>query len=779
MMEVKAGRAAGASAFAVLALASLFWVATLASAPTATALARLDEDGKIFLKYKLTPLSSLVLEIAKATGETFAFDPSLTGRFTITISHPVTKAEALAILDATLFMQGYAVLRGDDGVYKVVAVTDARTGSKWIGPGDVGKGETQLTTMIKLELASAQEVASQIAPLVGKHDRMVPYPPTNSLILAGSEKRIRRLMELVRALDAGGLATTWVRTLRYRGALEIAEMLGAWAAPRDPKGIVREGDLRVWPDERSNSLILMGSSSRIEGAREFIDELDRAPEVDTAIQVVRIYHREAEELEQILVTMSAGEGAGAGNRGKGKDKAAGANLIGRPFSSAADPATNSIVIDADRETLRALLEVISFLDRPQPRIQVDVIAYEVSNPTTMRLGVDWFLPTIVPNSAQDTAMTITSNPSGGGLRGEIGEDITFFGRASREPLLIPFVDETGQTVDVVLPRETIVITANSRAVTTRVLMRPRLMMVSGEEQRLFAGENVPIPVGSPGELSAIQTSNRIERKDVGIELRVTSRVGEGDRVVLDLDLEISRIALSQAGSTELVGPTFQKREIQTRVQLGDGELAVIGLSQDGARQSDESGTPFLKDIPILGHLVKSGGSSGVDTHIVFAVQARLLKTHDEDLAESIRQRLALERSMSRVSGLTRRPGVPYAVLVTSRASREEAESIAAELAAEGGETQIGAWTWMGEESFDVYLTGYAELSEAGDDAMRLRERGFGPEVVVLPGVMEVAQTPGLKLLGARPEVSSAYPPLDPGAEGSGNPDASSDALEAP
>jgi general secretion pathway protein D len=417
----------------------------------------------------------------------------------------------------------------------------------------------------------------------------------------------------------------------------------------------------------------------------------------------------------------------------------------------ADEATNSIIVDADPDAFQAVLGLIASLDRPKPRIQVDVTVYEITNPSRLRLGVDWFLPVLEPNSdGTGSVMTIASNPSGGGLRGEIGEDLTFFGRVSRDPLLIPFTDAMGNVVDVLLPRETAVVTAESREVTTRALMQPSLLMTSGDEQRLFAGQNVPIPVAQPSEtLSGTQTATRVERQDVGVELRATARTGQEGKVHLDLLIEISRVSLSPVGSIAQVGPTLDERRVETSLSLADGELAVIGMSQDSQQVKSNRGTPFLQDIPVLGYLMRSGGKTQVDNHLVFAVQARVLKTREEDLAESLLQRLALERRLSRVRGIRRTSQAPYAVLVTTRSDGDAARTLADSFERDGLRAQVGVWEdSSGRPRYDVYLTGYGQMADAGFDAFHLQDRGFRPQVVVLPGELAVAKTPGLRLLGS-------------------------------
>ena len=330
-----------------LALTSLGWL--WLQAPPVEA-AELVEGGRIAIHYKNASLSQIIEEIARATGEVFTFDRALPGRFTITIGQPVTRDEALAVLDATLMMQGYAILRGDDGVNKVLPVTDAATGSRWRGPAAIGEGDKLVTTMVHLENAAAETVSGQMQHLVSEKDRLIAYTATNSLILVGSEKRVRNMLELAQALDAGGLPELWLRTLRHRGVVEASELLREVIEPLGAATSLDE-QLRILPDERTNTLILMGTKRQLAKARVFIEELDKPPTVDTRIQVVHIYHRLAKDLEDNLIQLAVGRAINAQN------PAVGENLLGRVFMVVADVPTNSLVIDADRDTFKTIMRV--------------------------------------------------------------------------------------------------------------------------------------------------------------------------------------------------------------------------------------------------------------------------------------------------------------------------------------------------------------------------------------------------------------------------------------
>ena len=707
--------------------------------------ARSAEAATIRFRYNKASLAMVLEDVARATRERFIFDRALPGRFTAIVPRKVTRSEALSLLEAMLLMQGYALMRGPEDEWQVLPIRVASSGAPWTGPALDAERANLITTMIDLETADAQEISKRISHLVSKEDVVVAYPESNSLLLAGSQRRIRRIIELARALDTGGLPDFWVRTLRHRDVLEIEEL---WSVSRQPDQAAGEGvatdSLKVLTDERTNSLIVYGPDGEIGRLREFVEALDVPETVDGGIRVVRVYHRDAEVLAEQLVKMAIARVLVSAERaGHGTD------ALGAPYAIAADPATNSLVVDADPETLASLLDLIDELDQPLPRVQVDVIAYEVSNPIEKRLGIDFFVPVIGGDDPGKTSFTIESNPAGGRSLTGVGPDLSFFGRVSRQPLVLPFLDESGILDDIVLPAEGAVITAKEREVSTRVLLRPRLMMSSGEEQEIFVGENIPIPVAQGNQLAATQTSTRVERQDVGINLRITPHLGVEGEVSLDLLLELSAVGESVAGSVEIVGPTLLSRVIETKVVLADGELAVIGLTQEGSETGATTGTPFLQELPVLGPFMRSRGTNAVDTHIVFAVQAHILRSHGDELADYMRQRLALERSQSRVLGLERRAGQPYAILVATRSGKADAQAIADSFEREGLEAQVGRWERDGKERFDVYLSGYPDLSLAGSDALQLRERGWAPRVVVLPGEVERTTPQPLRSLGSR------------------------------
>ena len=142
------------------------------------------------------------------------------------------------------------------------------------------------------------------------------------------------------------------------------------------------------------------------------------------------------------------------------------------------------------------------------------------------------------------------------------------------------------------------------------------------------------------------------------------------------------------------------------------------------------GVPWLKSIPVIGWLFRDTVKiSQYTTHVV-AAKVRILRNPSEVLAESIRRRLGFERALERVGDLETE--APYAVLVTTQSNEEDALEIAQGLTSESQTAVVSSWQGLDRRRFDVYLTGYEHIEDAGEAAIRVRVDGWTPDVVALP-----------------------------------------------
>jgi type II secretory pathway component GspD/PulD (secretin) len=289
---------------------------------------------------------------------------------------------------------------------------------------------------------------------------------------------------------------------------------------------------------------------------------------------------------------------------------------------------------------------------PSVRVEVTVAVLDLDN--RLDLGADYFIPTLTnPKSPDDLIATVLSNPSGGGVQTTPTAETPFVLSFTRAPLLVTFLDpSTGQTITLPLPREKASFTLNARTVNSDVLLRPTLLITSGEEHEIFAGDNVPIPVSSSGaggvggtESTAtrdpsLTVRQNIERQDVGTSLRLTPTVGEQGGVTLGLHLEVSSLGESAAGPVEEVGPTISQIIVESTIRLRGGEVAVIASAARPRVEKSETGVPWLKDVPGLGWAFRFTTEQGRKRHLLIAARAQILRPQESrDLADRLAREL--------------------------------------------------------------------------------------------------------------------------------------------
>jgi len=711
------------------------------------------EVGSIPVHYDAWELAPIVNAIGHATGHTFIHGDDLRGRVSVTVPSRVTPGEALELLNAILFIQGFAAIPIDKDTSKIVKMTEVSSSAPRVDGSLELTRDRPVTTLLSLQDVSAESVVTALGSLVSKDSVALAYPPTNSIILAGSEGQIARLMTLSRLIDRSAKEEILVRSLRYRDAETIANVLEeislGWS--------VRPDSIRIWSDSRSNQIIAHAEAAHLLLLSDLIEEMDQPVEASGGVQVVRIMNREAQEvadqLDQLKESGSRRTQPRSAPQGGEDDLGSdvGSTLVDRTYSVTVDEPTQSLILIADPDTMWTLKQTIAALDQIPARVVVDVVVMEVRKPTEFALGFNFFLPLLTPSDISDPVLFVASgadvsgfleNPLNGlntGVPSTAPEDSTFFGRYAREPIQIPLVQDGLPEISLSIPRDQVAVEAEDTNVETSILLRPHLTLLSGEENEIFAGENLPIPVsttsGAAGNTSGINpatsTAQNIERTDVGVDLKVKPTVGQAGAVNLEIDLRLSQIAAPAAGSVEEVGPTLIQREIQTTLSLKEGRIAVIGGQLDERTRESRYGIPFLRDIPGLGYLFGGMSESTYDLSLVMIVSAHVLSDMDEQIAETIRRRLAMQRSMRRDQKIRDAESEGFAVLLDTVSSESKANFIADSFRADGFEVRVSGWDAYGQEVWDIYLVSLQSIEEAGALARSLSEAGWFPELTFL------------------------------------------------
>ncbi|MEX2205786.1 MAG: secretin N-terminal domain-containing protein [Myxococcota bacterium] len=702
-------------------------LATFALVLCAAGLARAQG---LTLNFRDAEIGAIVTAVARATGQRFIHEAELRGRVTIILEDEVSPEEALEVLNAALLTSGYATIRGPDGSWKVLPIEAAQGAAPWMQHGDAADSVRIVTTLLRLESANAAELARVLGGRM-RSSIVLPYPPTNGLIISAAEDRLREMLTVVRALDQASASELRVFPLRYAEAGALAAQIDFALQPGDGPDI----PWRVTVDERTNSLVVQGAPTRVREVRDLIELLDVPSRAASGYQVVRVVNAEAEAIATHLRALEFDENRPA---------AASAVSARSGIDVVTDEATNSLVIRAGPAAFAEIARVIGELDRIPARVAIELYVWDVETLKGLTLGFDALIPLVVPRDPDDTVAFTTIGNAASLLAP--ADPPPFIARFTRSPLLIPIIGPDGNPTTLVVPEGAGQITAAQGEVTIRALTTPYLLATAGEEQTIFSGDQVPIPVSSGTTTSTSDVASSaqnpfitdlaIQREDVGVDLRVTPIAVSDDLVSLELHIEVSTVAqaltvLNEQSQPEGQGPTLRKFQLDANVRLTNGAVMLVGAAPADLVESGETGVPFFKDIPILGWFFRSTRDLERSRRLVAAVKASQIHSPEQQRAESIVRRLAFERHAERTATLRALTSSPYAVYVATRKTLAEARAVADELEGLAGTPAIAPSQGIEGERYDVYLIGFDEISDLGPLTVLLRERGFVTRLEIL------------------------------------------------
>jgi general secretion pathway protein D len=260
--------------------------------------------------------------------------------------------------------------------------------------------------------------------------------------------------------------------------------------------------------------------------------------------------------------------------------------------------------------------VIDQLDSRRAQVYVEGLVAEVDNNKLAQFGIQWQTPLNSTNSG--TVGVIGTNFNlGNGSNPSIISLATQNGTLGSVP---PAGGINIGTVSKIAGRFVLSSIANFLQSTGdgNVLSTPNLLTLDNEEAKIVVGQNVPFVTGqftntgaSNGSVNPFQT---IERKDVGLTLRVRPQISENGTVKLQIFQEVSSVDPASVNSPS--GLTTNKSSIESNVLVDDGAIVVLGgLLKDSYTDSAQK-VPGLGDIPVLGNLFKSTQRNRVKTNLM-------------------------------------------------------------------------------------------------------------------------------------------------------------------
>jgi general secretion pathway protein D len=575
-------------------------------------------------------------------------------------------------------VKGFTTVETPGGALKIIPVRDAKqsnieTTKTALAPPNTDRFVTRL---IPLRYIDADSITNTLKPLVSKDGSIDAYEPTNMVIVTESATNIRRILAIMEAIDVETYqdelaifkiehadATTLAeqvseiygadvsstrssrpsssrRTSRSSASSKAADRAGSTAVGRDK--------VRLMTDERTNSVIALAPRAQMQEVRELIERLDIPVTGSGRIHVYYLQHADAEELALTLSslvggTMPSPSSTAASGQGATSLRAVVQGLA-EGVKITADPATNSLVIQSSREGFDTLSEVIAKLDVERPQVLVEALIMEVDITDSEHLGFQGAFRLI--NGDLDISTEIAPGAAEGfAYGGPIGALI-----GGGLPLTQKILSDSteGGTEDGTMIQA--VLTAAAGDSGTNIISAPHLLTMDNEEAEIRIGQNIPIITGrtqsAQGVTNAtgnLATSVNVERQDIGVTLRVTPQITEGDSLRMEIFQEISSIAVgltaSEAlGSAENVGVPLSKREIENVVTIRDGETVVIGGLLSDEYQDTVSKVPFLGDIPILGWAFKSSRRELRKINLLVLLTPHIIRTPQHLENETIRKR---------------------------------------------------------------------------------------------------------------------------------------------
>lgn len=565
----------------------------------------------------------------------FVVDPRVKGQITLFSEQPITPREAYLNYLAALRGLGFTVVEVG-GLFKVVPEADAKLQTGTVVVGETGRrGDQILTQVFKLNHENANNLVPVLRPLISPNNTINANPGNNSLVITDYADNLQRIGKIIAAMDTPAAGEVEVIALRHAVAADLAPIVqrladaggGTAAVPGAPAGGATSS---VIADSRNNSLLVKaGSPARMASIRSLVERLDQPPQGSAAagnIWVVHLRNADATKLAQVLRAAFAG-GSGGSSGGSGSTSspltatpatqpaitAGGASpQATAPVSASAgpstggfiqaDPSTNSLIITAAEPLYRQVRAMIEQLDSRRAQVYIESMIVEVSGDNAADFGLQW--QGLLGNSGDKYGLAAGTNLAIGGpsiialSQTAAGSGTTLPG----EGINIALIKNYGGTYALAALARALQTQANTNIVST-----PNLITLDNEEAKIVVGENVPFITGQFTNTGTATTSpfQTIERKDVGITLRIKPQIGEGGTVRMTIYQEQSAVKATTAAGTSNAGPSTTKRSIESTVVVDDGAILVLGGLISETYTDTKAQVPLLGDIPLIGALFRS------------------------------------------------------------------------------------------------------------------------------------------------------------------------------
>lgn len=566
-------------------------------------------------------IQTLIDDVSIITGYTFVTHPDVRANVTVTSQVPMSTREVFQVFLSTLRVNGFTAVPVGRNFYSILPESIAAQ----TGASQLSNDNAFATEVFRLDHFNAVEAAKMIKPLLGPQGQVTASPASNALIVVEYGSNLARVRSLLSEIDEDRSVTQTI-ALKTIPAAEMQQILQETQNGGSDGAGRGRATFSVIAAEASNSIILRGDPERVAEATSLISRLDVPSGLRRETRVLRLSHTDASTILPILQEIASAGGA----------ESDGANQP--PPSIALHEPSNALIISAVPEALSALTRVVTELDARRKQVLVEAIIVEVSDTAARELGLQF----LVAGDGGNVPFASSTFPGGASGAGTAPNLLALTGALAGDEFTSPFGDAssgllqtaatsallglTGGTVGFGTESNgtlfSVVLNALEADTESNVLSTPSIMALNNQTALVSVGQEIPISSGQvlgDANLNPFQTT---ERREIGVILNVTPRIGEDNTIRLDINQEVSSIG----ATIGVAAPDFilNQSQLETSVIADNGELIVLGGLIQNEDVLNLSQVPVLGDIPVLGRLFQTEEKSRETSNLMVFIRPTII-----------------------------------------------------------------------------------------------------------------------------------------------------------
>ncbi len=574
-------------------------------------------EGVVTFNFQDVEIQSVIKSVSKLTGKTFLVDPAVKGKVTLISSEGMNEDEIYGVFLSVLQVHDYAAIESGN-VVKIIPQVRAKqdmTNAYVEEEAPTRPNDRSITRLYKLKHVPANRLVPILRPLIAPKSYLAAHEESNMIIISDRAANIERLIKIIQRIDRAGTGEIQVVRLEYADARDVAAVVQGLVKTAPKKGAAAQR-LQVVADERTNSILISGDEGDILRVKALVAHLDTPVTTEGSTQVVFLRYAKAKDLVSILT--GVGKEIQKTSSAKTPKKTV-RSKKNSEISIQADEATNALIISASPQVIKSLRAVIRKLDIRREQVVIEAVIAEIEVNKSAELGIQW---RFVDGSGDDHGNFGGTNFGANGINalslnpGLVGNGFTYGWFDGTTEILGTEILNLGALVRVAAGEG-----------DTNILSTPTLVTMDNEEAEFSVGQEVPFVTGSYTSTGSSSSTpgnpfQTIERKSVGLLLKVKPQINEGDTIRLDIEQETSSLSQAESG----VDLITNNRKIKTSVMVEDGKILVLGgLIRDDVRESVQK-VPFLGDIPFLGVLFRYNTSSHKKRNLMVFLRPHIIRS---------------------------------------------------------------------------------------------------------------------------------------------------------